>query len=335
MPVLVTGASGFLGGRLAEMLAAGGAEVRILARPGSDLRHLGNSAWQVVRGSPADSAVWLQAVHGVTEIYHCAGCSTDWASWDEFREANVTAVRCLLRAAAQSRCLRRLVHVSTTDIYGYPHLPCDETHPPTDVKLPYNRTKCQGEQFAWEALREGVPVTIVRPASIYGPRGKAFVIDVAELLRRGLMAVIDGGRSAAGLCFVDNVAGAMIQAAACPAALGQAYNLADGGGITWRSYVDALADALGYRRAWLNIPSSPAFAAARVMEGVQRALHLRGRPLLTRHAVLVLSRSQEYPTGKARRDFGFEARISFGEGLARTVHWLRERTASAASPVLR
>jgi nucleoside-diphosphate-sugar epimerase len=326
--VLVTGASGFLGGRLAQVLADRGETVRVLARPASDLRHLEGLPVEVVRSDAAD------AVRGVTHIYHCAGCASDWAPWRTYYEANVAGVEELLRAAAGVRGLRRFLHVSTTDVYGYPRVPCDESHPLSDVGLPYNRTKCLGEARVWDAAREtGVPATVVRPATIYGPRGRAFVADIAKLTRQGLMAVIGGGRTPGGFCYVDNAVEGIIQAANAEEAVGRAYNLADGTGVTWRRYVDALADGLALRRPWIDIPAGAASALARVMEAPQRWLRVPGRPLLTRHAVLLLSRDQEFPTGRARHEFGFAPAVSFEEGMARSLAWLKERASYRATAV--
>lgn len=319
-PVLVTGASGFLGGRLVELLVAQGAAVRILARESSDLRRLQALPLEIARGAMDDPGALDLAVRGVTHIYHCAGCSTDWAPWPDFYRANVEGVRNLLRAAAGSPDLRRFLHVSTTDVYGYPVEPCDESHPVTDTGLPYNRSKALGEALARES---DLPVTIVRPATIYGPRGKAFTSDIAKLLRQGTMATIDGGRSPGGFCYVDNAAQAMIDAAQSPRTLGQTYNLADGTGVTWRDYVDALARGLGLRPPRIDIPARLAFALARAMETPYRLLPVPGRPMLTRHAVYLLSRNQEYPAAKARRDFGFSPAISFADGVARSVEWLQ------------
>src|SRR6476661_7430905 len=80
-----------------------------------------------------------------------------------------------------------------------------------------------------------------------GPRGKDFVVEIASLLRQGMMMVIDGGRARGGFSYVDNVAAAMMDAAASAVAVGRAYNLCDETGVTWREYTDALADALDYR----------------------------------------------------------------------------------------
>ena len=79
-------------------------------------------------------------------------------------------------------------------MYGYPQRPGDERAPMVDVGLPYNGTKIQGETAVWGYAEEGVPVTVVRPATIYGPRGKDFTIEIATLLRQRLMATRIGAR---------------------------------------------------------------------------------------------------------------------------------------------
>lgn len=325
MRVLVTGATGFLGGRLAQVLAANGERVRILARAGRDLTHLEAAKVEVIHGDLGDTPALERALDGAGVIYHCAACSSDWAPRAVFHAANVTGVRNLLDAAARNSKLRRFVHVSTTDVYGYPEMPCDETNPIRDLGLPYNTTKGMGERLVWDASRAGMPVTIVRPATIYGPRGTVFATEFAEHLRAGSMALIGGGRAPGGFCYVDNVVDALLAAADSRAAKGEVYNLSDGTGVTWREYVNGLADGLGYRRPWMDIPTAIAFAMARGMEAGWSVLGVRQRPLLTRHAVYLLSRNQEFPNGKARRELGFVPRISMEEGLRRTINWLRNR----------
>ncbi|HUZ95422.1 MAG TPA: NAD-dependent epimerase/dehydratase family protein [Edaphobacter sp.] len=327
MSVLVTGASGFLGGRLAEMLMSEGEQVTVLARSTSDLRHLSGFApprLRIVRGDLTDDESLLDAVRGVTHIFHCAAASTDWAPMDVYLDSNVRGTERLLDAALKASQLQRFVHVSTTDVYGYPDTPCTETGEVRDVGLPYNRTKIQGEHAVWRGSREGLPVTVVRPATIYGPRGKAFVTDIAELLRHRQMAHINGGRATGGFLYVDNAAAAMIAAAQSTVAEGQAYNLSDGTGATWNTYVAALAEGLGCRPPWIDLPYGLAMAIAGAMEAPYRWVKaLPGRPMLTRHAVFLLARDQEFPSDKARADFSFVSRVSFEEGIARSVAWVK------------
>jgi nucleoside-diphosphate-sugar epimerase len=322
---LVTGASGFLAGRLVQMLVERGEQVRVLARQSSDLRHLSHLPIHIVRGDLADTAALDEAMRGVRMVYHCAACSTDWAPLATYYTANIVGTQNLLDPAVRAGTVERFLHVSTTDVYGYPRVPCDESAPMRDVGLPYNRTKIQGEEAVWRAYREhGLPVTVVRPATIYGPRGKDFVVEIVKLLQQRLMLLIDGGRARGGFTYVDNVAEAMMQAVESPATVGRAYNISDGTGTTWRDYTNALADALGYRRPRLALPFPIAMVLGASMEVPFGMVKAQKRPLLTRHAVHLLGQDQEFPAGRAREDFGFAPRVSFAEGIARSAAWVRE-----------
>lgn len=328
MASLVTGASGFLGGHLAEELIAQGEEVFVLLRPGSVAPHLSPLPVRPVVGDLSDIALLRRTVEPVTRIFHCAACSTDWAPRETYFSANVKGTENLLEAARCATKLDRFVHVSTTDVYGYPTVPCDETQPTVDAGLPYNQTKRLGEMAVWRAHEAwGLPVTVVRPATIYGPRGKDFTVEIAALLRQRVMATIDGGRARGGFAYVGNVVDAMLQASVSKAALGQAYNLADGTGATWAEYLRVFAVGLGYPAPWIDLRTETAARLARVLEGVHKVLRLPGRPLLTRHAVYLLGTDQEFPTEKARREFGFAPGVSLEEGVARSVAWLRHSQA--------
>ena len=323
MRALVTGASGFLGGRLAEMLVGRGAEVRVLARAGSRLGHLDGLAIEVTRGGLTDFAALREAVRGRTHIFHSAACSTDWAADRTYFEANVLGTGMLLEAASREGALERFVHVSTTDVYGYPKRPGDESGRLVDTDLPYNRTKLQGERAVWGYSEKGLPVTVIRPATIYGPRGKDFVVEIAKMLRQRMMLLVDGGRERGGFCYVDNVACAMMTVCLRPETVGEVYNISDGTGVTWKEYVAALARGLGLREPWLDLPFGAAMRVGTAAEGVHRSLRLPGRPLLTRHAVHLLGGDQEFSSGKATREFGYAPGVGFEEGVRRTVEWAK------------
>jgi nucleoside-diphosphate-sugar epimerase len=321
MTSLVTGASGFLGGRLTQVLVEQGEPVRVLARRRSDLRHLENLPIEVAWGNLEDIESIRQAAARCNVIYHCAGAATDWADWSTYHTANVVGVQNIVDTVARVETLERLVHISTSDVYGYPVRACDETNPLTDVGLPYNRSKIMGERIVWEASRGGLPVTILRPATIYGPRSKDFVFAIAALIMKSQMILTNGGRARAGLAYVDNAVDCIIRAAHAPHALGQAYNVRDEGDETWRRYVDTLAETLGKPAPRLSVPSGLAFILARLFERTYRTLRLKGRPLLTRHAVLVLCRDQGYSIAKAQRELDFTSKVAFEEGVRRSTDW--------------
>ena len=236
----------------------------------------------------------------------------------------------VLDAAVRAGTVERFLHVSTTDVYGYPRVPCDESAPMRDVGLPYNRTKIQGEEAVWRAHREhGLPVTVraagddlwaARQGLCGGDRqAAAAAADAADRWRTGARRLHLCGQCGAG----DDGCGGEHQTT-----VGRAYNISDGTGTTWREYTNALADALDYPRPWLRLPFSAAMALAPAMEAAQRTLRLPGRPLLTRHAVHLLGQDQEFPAARAREDFGFAPRVSFAEGMARSAAWVRSQASS-------
>ncbi len=259
------------------------------------------------------------ALRPVTHIFHCAGCSTDWAPAPQYEAGNVAGVEAMLTLARQHcPALGRFVHVSTTDVYGYPERAGNESAPRRDVGLPYNSTKLRGEELAWQAARAGLPVTVIRPASIYGPGGKAFVTDIAALLRQRAMLLVEGGRAGGGFVSVAAVAPGRGRAARARDARGEAYNLSSVDGATWAAYSAALAGALGLPEPWLRLPFPAAMALAGMSE-LPYKTGLRGRPPLTRHAVYLLGRDQQYSTAKARDQLGWSPRVGLEEGVARSV----------------
>jgi nucleoside-diphosphate-sugar epimerase len=321
--VLVVGASGFIGGHLTRRLVEQGRHVRVLIRPGSDRSGLDGLPVEVEVGGLDDEAALRRAVRGVRHVYNVAGKSADWGDWRDFERTNIDGCRALALAAGRAGTVERLLHTSTTDVYGYPVRPCDESAEPRDIGLPYNRSKVRGELAVREAAeRTGLPVTIVRPVSVYGPRSKDFVIEIANLLVHKQMVYIGGGAVPAGLLYVANAVDAMIAACESEVTAGRAYNLRDPELTTWREYIEALADGLGLKRPSFSLPGPLAMGVARTSEALYGALRLKGRPLLTRHAVHLFDRDQSYGIDRAREDFGFKSAVSFEEGMRYTLAWL-------------
>ncbi|WP_229926064.1 aminotransferase class I/II-fold pyridoxal phosphate-dependent enzyme, partial [Streptomyces longispororuber] len=324
--VLVAGAGGFIGGHLTHRLVERGHRVRALVRAGSDRSGFAGAdpdAVEVAVGDLDDPESLRRATAGVRHVYNCTGLSADWGPWDRFRQVNVDGSRRLVEAAAHAGTVERFLHVSTTDVYGYPVRPGDESTPPRDIGLPYNRSKLLGEQAVREAAaRALLPLTVVRPVSVYGPRSKDFVVEIATLLLARQMVYIRGGDVPAGLLYVRNAADAMIAACGAQAAAGGTYNLRDPERTTWRAYIEALARGLGVKPPSLSLPAPLARGVATLSEGVYGALRITARPVLTRHAVHLFDRDQSYAVDRARDDFGFKSEVTFEEGVRLTLDWL-------------
>ena len=177
------------------------------------------------------------------------------------------------------------------------------------------------------AERSGGPETVIlRPATVYGPRSEEVVGEMAAALRAGHMILIGGGQAVAGLTYVENVADAALLALRHPAAPGQAFNVTDGLPVTWRQFLDDLADGLGCPRVRWSLPVGVAEVLAVTLEqGYRLARGLTGlttSPLLSRQAVHVLGRNQDFSKEKARALLGWEPRVGYSAGLRATLAWL-------------
>ena len=321
MRALVTGASGLLGRRLTQMLAGRGVPVTVLARESSDLRPLRGVEMRVVRGELTDLATAKEAVRGCTHVFHCAACRAEMQPERVYFDANVLGTGMLLEAARRERRMERFVHVSTVDVYGFPRQPGEEGGELVDAGLPAQRSRLQGEMAVWEYAEEGLPVTVVRPGTIFGPRSRDAVVDVVRRLRQHRLLLVDGGRARGGFTYVDNAACAVAALGASAEAAGQAYNLTDGTGVTWREYVEGLAEGLCLRPPGADLPFGLAMTAARAAELAHTAMGLPGAPPLTRQRVYAQGRDREFVSGRLVGRLG--PRIEFAEGLRRTVSWVR------------
>ena len=321
---LVTGASGFLGSHLAEALVARKEEVRAFVRPTSKTLHLEGLGAELAVGDLGDIQSLRRATQGVDRVYHCAALSADWGTWEAFRAANVLGVRNLLDAALEAR-VGKFIHVSTADVYGHPDYPAGEDAPFRYRNWPYGDTKIEGEKLVWDYYRRhDLPVTVVRPVNVYGPRSPSIVMEFVNLLKKGSMVQLGSGEKNAGLGYVTNVVDILLRAADSDRSLGQAYNASDGSDITWRQYVARLAEALGVPNPRIAIPYRLAYFLGWLMEKTRSAKRSRIRPLLTRMAVALVGTHQGFPIDKARRELGYEPKVDFDEGMRRVEAWLRD-----------
>jgi len=326
---LVTGATGFIGGHLAERLVKSGYRVRCLVRRTSETTRLEELGVELAYGDLTTPGSLDQAVEGCGYVLHCGALVSDWATVAEMRRINVGGTKHLLEASLAAST-QRFIHLSTTDIYGHPGgRAIDETHVPRGFRNWYAQTKREAEQEVLRVSQGGASqVVILRPATVYGPRSTEVIGQMASALRRGQMLLVNRGRAVAGLTYVENLTDAAVLALTRPEAVGQAFNVTDGLAITWRQFLDDLADRLGCRRARWSLPPGVAGALGVSLEQgyrlLRRALRVTTPPLLSRQAVDVLGRDQDFSNEKIRALLGWEPRVGYAAGLDATVSWLKD-----------
>jgi nucleoside-diphosphate-sugar epimerase len=325
---LITGASGFIGGRLAKRLIAEGRPVRCLVRASSDTSQLERLGVELARGDLTEAGSLARAVDGCSYVFHCGALVSDWATTAEIERVNVGGTRSLLDASVAAG-VKRLIHLSTTDVYGYPEgVAIDETHVAARFANWYAQTKRQAEAQVRRASANGaLEAVILRPATVYGPGSKEVVGEIARAIQGRHMLLVGRGRANAGLCYVENLLDAVLLALERDAASGEAFNVSDGLDVSWREFTDDLAAGLGCPPVRWSMPYPLAHALGFSLEHgyrlLRRSTALTLSPLLSRQAVQVLGKSQDFSNRKLRALLGWEPRVDYPSGLEQTLRWLR------------
>jgi ornithine--oxo-acid transaminase len=327
---LVTGASGFIGGRLTQRLVDEGKQVRCLVRPSSDTSQLEQLGVEIAVGDLTDERSLARAVEGCDYVFHCGALVSDWATTQEITQTNVQGTRSLLEASAGAS-VERFVHFSSTDVYGHPSAngaAIEEAHTPGAFSNWYAQSKLLAEVEVRRAEAEhSLQAVILRPATVYGPGSRDVVGEIARAIRSRQMLLVGGGRAVAGLCYVDNLIDAAVLALQHESAPGQAFNVSDGLDVTWRQFTDGLAEGLGCARVRWSVPywaaSGVGFSLEHGYRLLRRTTGLSAPPLLSRQAVQVLGCNQDFSNRRARETLGWEPRVDYSTGLRETVNWLR------------
>lgn len=328
---LVTGATGFVGSHVADALAAEGKRIRALARPSADLSHLQSLGAEIILGEFTDPAAVVQAVDGVDTVIHCAAKVGDWGPVEEYRAVNVDGLRTLLEAV-RGKPLKRFVHVSSLGVYeARHHHGTDETEPlPANHIDGYTQSKVECEKLALEYQRKyDIPLTIVRPGFIYGPRDRNVLPRLAERLRKRDVVYIARGKYALNTTYVGNLVDAIFLAAESPKAIGEVFNITDGEFISKRQFFESIADGLNLSRPLASVPLWLAKILARWRESVFRRKGKPNPPRVTQATVKFAGLNLDFSIAKARTVLGYEPAVRFQDGMALAIAWYKAQSAKS------
>lgn len=293
--VLVTGANGFVGSRIAQYLAGRGARVRGLVRRTEPLPELEGAGVELARGDIMDAAAMGAAVAGADAVVHCAAYVGPDTT--ESVRINSQGTRHLLEAAAAAGC-QRFVHISTIAVYDHGgQAKVAEETPFVTAGTAYDLGKVAAEREVWRAAERGLPVVVLRPPAILGAHPNSmWAVRIARLIKAGQFRLVEGGENPFGYVHVENLAHAVELTITRPEAVGQAYNVVDGH-TTWRAFTDLFRGIVGSG----PLESVP-FAQAR------NAFAWRG----------------ELSGEKLARELGYTPRRTFAEAMMETERFLKE-----------
>ena len=325
MRVLVTGATGFTGGHLAQHLASRGDDVRALVRGKSRARFdrspLPAAGVVAVEGDLTDAASMRNAADGVDVVYHIAATYREAGQPDSaYRAINVEGTKNVLDAARGGGAAR-VVHCSTGGVHGHiANPPANEDAPfnPGDV---YQETKLEAEQLAREYGRSnGLDVVVARPIGIYGPGDTRF-LRMFRGLARGRFPMIGSGKAFYHLTFIDDLVEGFRLCGTVPDAKGRTYILAGPRYTTLEELVRMVAAELRVPPPRVHLPVWPFWTAGLLCEMI--CVPLRIEPPIYRRRVDFYTKSRAFDTTRAKTELGFAPKIDLEDGIKRTADWYR------------
>jgi nucleoside-diphosphate-sugar epimerase len=351
--ILVTGGTGFVGGRLTERLVIEHrANVRVLVRDWSRAVWVSRVAAELVQGEVTERESVDRAVEGCRVVFHCASGGHSAA---EYMRTNLEGT-CTVLAAAHAAGVKRFVYLSSIAVHGpSPPADADETDAYRSFGRGYSDSKIAAEKAVFDLGRQlGLAVVVVRPTFVWGPRSALFTVRPLLALRSGAFRLVDEGIGDCHAVYIDNLVDLLLAAGTAAEAVGEAFFATDGYGITWREF-------FGFYGRWLGVALPPSVSSRSRFVRIQSGFldwvgallqRLQGSPapiwkrVIRRGARIASSRfeSRGIPTtwdlekyarrgrlntDKAKRLLGHQSRWSLAEAMHETELWVRDQLGPA------
>lgn len=315
--VFITGAAGFIGSAVGDVLRAAGTEV-----VGVDQK--ADPAHGVVAGDITERGAWTAALDGCDAVLHTAAVVSNAVDLEGQWQVNVLGTRRVLEAAA-SAGVGRFVQLSSVRAFSDTQFPpgVTEDHPVRPDGNPYVDTKIAGEQVVLQAHAAGeIDAVVVRPGDVYGPGSEPWVLKPMAAIRSGQFLLPAMGRGIHSPVYIDDLVRGLLLCLSHPAAAGQVFTISGGVGVTSREYFGHLVRFVG-RRGPIGVPTPVGVALAHLADATNRA---RGRRSdVNAVSMRYLARPGTYSIQKARDVLGYAPEIDLDEGMRRTEAWLRDQ----------
>lgn len=327
MRILVTGASGFLGGYLVEELVTRGYNIRGMVRDPKKVSHLRDLGVETVYGDLTQHETLSEAVRGVDAVIHLAAYYTFTGAKKLYMLVNVDGTRALAQAALKSG-VKRFIYCSSTEAIGPVKNPPGNEDTPPNPQFEYGRSKLLAEQVVKELGNSGLEYTIVRPSGMYGPRN---VDDVAywfimAVARGGVLSkfMIGNGEYLVQFAHVrDVVQGFKLVLEKPDVSVGQTYIISDEKAYTYREVYEIISHILNKEPPKIKL--SPRIAKflltfTEVYDRVRKGENL----ILRRSIVDAVMTHRAYSINKAKKELGYKPQYDLKKGLEETIKWYRD-----------
>lgn len=330
--ILVTGATGLIGSRLVETLAAKGYSVKSLIRKSSSTSYLRKLGIELEYGDITDRKSVEKAVENIDTVYHLAAIRGErLLTPEKYWAVNVKGTKNILEASYK-KGIEKFVYCSTEGVLGwFSNSPADESWPYKPIGM-YHQSKTEAEKLVKEYYcKKQLPATIIRPVIAYGPTDKGTIFKIASLISKGIFVILGHGNFSLHLVYIDNLTQGLRLAGEKTHSVGQTYIIADKTPIIFNRLVQIIAETLNVQTTKIHIPIWSAKLTGTMIENLYRALlrlnvrKLGDDPILTPIKVDILSKERFYDISKARKELGYTPTIDTEEAIRATIKWYKEK----------
>lgn len=324
MKVLITGATGFVGSHVADILSSKGYQIRCIVRKTSNTRWVINKNYELIEASLDDSESLIKAVKGVDYIYHIAGLISA-KNLDGYMRGNRDATRNLLNIVKEyAPNIKRFLYMSSLTASG----PAASLDKPVNEEMPcrpitsYGKSKKAGEEVAKEFMND-LPITIVRAPAVFGPRDPA-TFSIFKAVKSGLGTFIGFKPKYVSLINVIDLANGIIQATEAENTVGETYFVSSEEFYTWDKLIPLMAKIMNKKHIIkLRLPHSIVLAAGAITELFGK---FSSKPPVFNYEKGI-DFIQDYwicSVDKAKRDFKYSQKINVETGFEETINWYKQ-----------
>lgn len=323
MKILVTGGTGFTGKALVRRLLDDGHQVIALDfQEGLKTQELRDWGAEVVIGTVTDKDVVDRCMKGVDVVQHLAAAFRQLNEPESYYwDVNVQGTRNVLEAAFREN-VKKFVYCSTCGVHGNVENPPGNEDSPINAADYYQQTKYEAEPIVKAYQQKGMPVTILRPAAIYGPGDPERFFMIFKRVKNGTFPMFGNGKTLYHPLYIDHLVDAHVLAMEPGRGDGEAYLIADEEYVEIETLVKKTAAALNVDVKIPHFPVMPVVALGHICEKVCKPFKVT--PPIFPRRVDWYRQNRAFSIDKAKRDLGYNPTVSIDEGLHRTAEWYKQ-----------
>ncbi len=325
--VCVTGATGFLGKYVVELLTEKGYQVHAFGRNAVRGRELENDHVKFIKGNLESLSDVSKAVRGCAFVVHAGALSSVWGAKKDFYSANVKGTINVLKACEKYK-IKRMVFVSSPSIYtrNRDQLFINESQVAWNSQLnDYIKTKILAEKAIRKFDTSTFEKVIIRPRGLFGIGDTSIIPRLMHANKKIGIPIFNNGENLVDITCVENVAYSIWLALTAEGINGAVYNITNGEPMAFKKILYMFLDEIGLEPRFLKLNYPFMVKAAGCMEWFYKKMNIRKEPIFTRYTLMTLGFSQTLNIQKAKKELGYEPVYSIQEGIKKYAKWYRDQ----------